>query len=557
METLSTKWRHGIDFTLLAHVEGHHRFRCVIQWAAIRCAGASGKATPMTHETDERDRPEYAPTGRSRRRWSGGAKLPLAIRAMAGEIAWLDGYPVWHGDRVAWQQAHHVTVPTGPRLALAQRRLNQIARQPTVSAHVFGDAASWIAWHTNRLHLAKQLSVLHVPEIPDLATHARTQDRAAIRILSSLLMAKAFCVHGLPVLASSALAACGEQAEVAVRQVMHDHTWPRESRALAGLVLGTIHAQAGVRADACVPDTSQASGLGRAYRWGAEHGLPHHPAIMATLLLDERGVALARRYARTLAAAHPFQLSSSTGQQLLVHGERPARVVSLAEAMATAEPLASLVMRAPDEARPGARQTAWDLKIARREKRFDAMADLASLLDAYARASADPAVIAAAIRVAHVILELGPVTGAALEATAIVLRKGLARKLALPRGYLEILLAYQDRIWPIESYAGAARGKALQQWFEGRLQHILNPLVDVLIKTRNPRLARDAVDLDALFIFRSYDWSDTGRYLYALELMRAYRDTAAHSICWFLDNVPSAARTRRAPPANAGAVRHR
>jgi len=264
------------------------------------------------------------------------------------------------------------------------------------------------------------------------------------------------------------------------------------------------------------------------------------------LLLDERGVALARRYARTLAAAHPFQLSSSTGQQLLVQGEHPARVVSLAEAMAIAEPLASSITRAPDEARPRARKTTWDLKIARREKRLGAMSDLASLLDVYARASADPAVIAAAIRVAHVMLELGPVTDAALEATAIVLRKELALPRELQRGYLEILLAYQDRIWPIESYAGAAGGKALQQWFEGRLQQIINPLVDVLIKTRNPRLARDAVDLDALFIFRSYDWADTGRYLYALELMRVYRDTAAHSICWFLDNVPSAARARAA-----------
>jgi hypothetical protein len=463
---------------------------------------------------------------------------------MAGEIAWLDGYPVWHGDRVAWQQAHDVTVPTGPRFALAQRRLNQIARHSTVSAHVFGDAAGWIAWRTNRLHLAKQLSVLHVPELPDVAARARTHDGAAIRTLASMLMAEAFCVLGLPVLPSSALATCGEHAEEAVRRVMQDQTWPRESRALAALVLGTIHAQAGVRADASVPDTSQARELRRAYRWGAEHGLPHHPAIMTRLLLDERGVALARRYARTLAAAHPFQLSSSTGQQLLVHGERPARVVSLAEAMATAEPLASLVTRAPDEARPRARKTAWDLKMARREKRLDAVSDLASLLDAYARASADPAVIAAAIRIAHVILDLGPVTDAALGATAIVLRKGLALPGALQCGYLDILLAYQDRIWPRESDAGAAGGKALQQWFEGRLQHIINPLVDVLIKTRNPRLVRDAVDLDALFIFRSYDWVDTGRYLYALELMRVYRDTAAHSICWFLDNVPSAARAR-------------
>jgi hypothetical protein len=66
---------------------------------------------------------------------------------------------------------------------------------------------------------------------------------------------------------------------------------------------------------------------------------------MAALLLDETGFGLARRYSRTFAVAHPFRLSSSTGQQLLAHGERPARVVSLAEAMATAEPLASLVTR--------------------------------------------------------------------------------------------------------------------------------------------------------------------------------------------------------------------
>jgi len=52
-------------------------------------AGDWGKATPMTHETDEYDRPEYAPMRRSRRRSSGGAKLALAIGAMAGEIAWL------------------------------------------------------------------------------------------------------------------------------------------------------------------------------------------------------------------------------------------------------------------------------------------------------------------------------------------------------------------------------------------------------------------------------------------------------------------------------------
>src|SRR6478609_7398763 len=114
-------------------------------------------------------------------------KRVLAVRAMAGETAWLDGRIVWLDGRVAWETDRATVVPDVPTLALAQRRLAQIAGYPRSSNRAFGDASAWLAERLEKLELAKKLQAISEPDIEGLVARAQAGDKNAVSQLVALL----------------------------------------------------------------------------------------------------------------------------------------------------------------------------------------------------------------------------------------------------------------------------------------------------------------------------------------------------------------------------------
>ena len=85
----------------------------------------------------EREIPQGRPRGRAGRH----RKPVLAVQAMVGEIAWLDGALRWQGERVRWESRRGLVAPTLADLALAQRRLYQIGRYPIAARRVPSSAS--------------------------------------------------------------------------------------------------------------------------------------------------------------------------------------------------------------------------------------------------------------------------------------------------------------------------------------------------------------------------------------------------------------------------------
>jgi len=152
---------------------------------------------------------------------------------MAGETAWLDGVIVWREGRVAWQVGERFVTPDGPAIALAQRRLNQIARHPHAAARALGDATAWLERRHLRLELAKGLHTSAAPDVPDLVRAARAGDASAVRRLAALLPAEALYLDGLPRPPSAPLVAHGRAASEPLREMLRREHVPLAGRAQA------------------------------------------------------------------------------------------------------------------------------------------------------------------------------------------------------------------------------------------------------------------------------------------------------------------------------------
>jgi hypothetical protein len=155
----------------------------------------------------------------------------LAVRAMAGETAWLDGRPRWHDGRVAWEVEGKLVAPNPADLALAQRRLNQISGHRRAAERSLGDLDTWLGRRRERLELAKRLHVLRGDDLPLLAERARSGEPVAIRALGGLVVAESLCSNDLPISPSATLAACGPAADATLLELVEDVTAPDQARA--------------------------------------------------------------------------------------------------------------------------------------------------------------------------------------------------------------------------------------------------------------------------------------------------------------------------------------
>lgn len=477
---------------------------------------------------------------RGLRRAGGRHIRVLAVRAMIGETAWLDGRPRWAGDRVGWESGHAVLVPSLADLALAERRLAQIVARPRASAQALGDVAAWRERRLARLALAKRLLPVVISDLPALvAAHDPTPARIAR--LAEALLAEAICLDGLPASPAAALLALREAADPWLRTLLAGPSTPGAGLALAALVLGAIH-----RAQGRKPQPPEGLGGwgGRAYRHGYTAGLPADPPLALALLDDPDGINLATAYEATLTDPGPFTLPPALLRDLVSRDLPPARAVTLAEAAAALN-----------------RQAAgWGAAIPagpQRPRWRAALAEWSATLHDYAHTTADPAALTAAGRFITAMLTLDRFYPELGEAVGNALRSGRQLPPALQSPYLAILADVQPLIWPANSYNGV-RGanstknrpkshraqrreprppqpldlKAMKNWFDSR-QTKLKTVRELLRHTADPALVRDAVILRVYDTLGQQRWTEPALYRWVLDVARTGGE---HMADWHLCN---------------------
>ncbi len=458
----------------------------------------------------------------------------LAILAMAGETAWLDGMIVWRDGRVAWQVGERFVTPDGPAISLAQRRLNQIARHPHAAARALGDPTDWLERRRLRLDLAKCLHTSVAPDLPRLVEAARTGDASAVRRLVALLPAEALCLDGLPRSPGAALVACGRAAIAPLREALRREQVPDAGRALAALVLGAIDHRTGERTFGMVgtpggeaaqlPDALREPWPRRAYTWGLRWGYDEYPALTTALLAHANGSGLTARCLDALDRGGQWRLPPRLLRHLLDRRVAPERVVALAEAAATCG--------ADLEERLHA------LPLARRPT--DA---LAALLHDYASATADPATIQAVAGFSHMMLTVCAPTIELGEAIVATLRHGARLPPERQLAYLAILCAQHERLWDRSTLPDDP--KARVHWWQQRHGRTVATLLD---RTADPRLVAEAVELGIDEPLSLFTWRDQDMYRLLVTLVRTHElghdHTLAVALCNALDRLGAVRRAR-------------
>ncbi len=476
----------------------------------------------------------------------------LAVRAMAGETAWLDGSIVWHEDRVAWRTEQDTVSPSPADLALVQRRLYQIRRYPVAARIALGDVSAWLERRQARLEAAKRLLRLSAPDLPALARRAAERDSKAMERLAALLTAEALCANEMNTPVSATLVACGPPAEPAVRRLVADEHKLPAARALAALVLGAIRRKArGPYDGPGLPDAALGPRwLRRTYEWGVKRGLPPHPALIVALLDDDRGPALVARYLATLASPGPFTVPGEVLRDLLGRDVPADQVVAIAESTRDAEDLASRILRYRGELpdRPADDRFAAAERLL--EERRQAISTLAAVCQDYVCCTADLAVVPLIVRFAHALLDLGVSIPESLEAVTHVLRSGLSLPPVLQKAYLEILVDRFNALWNTRGVQLDKGGRIPPVWLRQRQNRQVKPLVNLLSRCKNTSIASEAAQLGIQDLLAGYRWHDKDLYRLAIELAQYLDATGkehhAWSLCDLLDAFPDARTARTA-----------
>jgi hypothetical protein len=473
-------------------------------------------------------------------------KRVLAVRAMAGETAWLDGRIVWREERVVWETGRDIVVPTVATLALAQRRLAQIGKYRRSASRAFGDASEWLAARLSRLELAKRLQAISEPDIPGLVEHAR-KDRRALHRLATLLPAEAYCLNALPASPGEALVACGGAAEAVLREVASDELAPGAGRALASMALGAIHRQSIERWEQNVMGPKWNA---RAYAWGVKQGWPSDAPLTIMLLGEEDGKTLAERLAYAERGGSRFLLPVEDLRGLLARGFDANRVVELCEACTAIEPVAVRIMHYRDRLEGIPLRWRREAAASLQDERLVLVGDLIDLVRKYALDGTEPAVIYIMAQFMAAMLDLG--TGShtkqAVEAALATLRQGLELPATLRGPFFEVLLERFAQVWSAATFAEqAAEGATqLQAWLEGRDWYMVGPIAQLLVQAGDAGIVREALDLELVRALGSQGWKDRELYRLALRLVR---DLNLGGRAWVLWGVLDGFRTAKAARA--------
>ena len=486
----------------------------------------------------------------------------LAVRAMAGETAWLDGKIVWLDGRVAWESDRGTTVPSVQEIAIAQRRLNQIASYPYASAQALGDAPAWLSRRFARLELAKYLSSLHAPDLASLVARARAGSVEASRKLVPLLAVEALCINELPAAPSPALVTAGHNAEEGLLGYLKAGEAPLAGRAMAALVLGAVRRQGGalVSGSEMPPALAGSEWLRRAYAYGLKWGLPNDPSITLGLLASEEGDRLAARYTAIARAPGPFSLPAVMVREMLFAGTPPATLIDTMEALRTATPLAERIMdyrgELPDTGtlRKGKK---WVRESERHEEatklyaeRKQVLDDVTGVIHCYVGVAPGAEIVYGLVTFCNLALDvdtLSPRLGAYMTNQ---LRAGLQLPASALGLYLELLALKQEKWrdkdeWP-EWMKSLSFSNALD-----RLELLLGKSTARMLQNcGDPGIVRRVTELGLEFVLEENRWSDYELYRWALSLIEEFgliRSTwTSGKICYLLGIFPTARAARAA-----------
>lgn len=445
-------------------------------------------------------------------------KRVLAVRAMAGETAWLDGRIVWLDGRVAWETEGKTVAPTAAILALAQRRLAQIEGYPRSSGKAFGDASAWLATRRARLELAKKLQGVEEPDVWGLVQRAQKDDRDIARLVT-LLPVEAYCLNPLPASPGAALVACGGRAVGALVSMAADAEALPGGRALAAMIAGAIGRQ---RVEAGERGITQPRWSARAYAWGLKHGWLDDAPLLLDLLAKPDGIALAERFERAAREGSRFVPAGEDLRKAHARGIDASRIVEVCEACAAMEPLAVRIMHYRDKLADVPLQWRQATAAELQDERRALVADLIEVVQKYALTNLDPPVIYSVGQLTGMLLDLGNHPEQLAGAALTVLKEGLELPAALRGPFLDLLLEQFEGAWDRNEFSqyDAKGTEALQEWLTGRYNAVVSPISRLLARSGDAGIVREALARDVV-IFLSYrSWKDPELYRFVLRLVR-------------------------------------
>lgn len=446
-------------------------------------------------------------------------KRVLAVRAMAGETAWLDGRILWQNGRVAWQTDRDTVYPTAASIALAQRRLAQIKGYPRSSSRAFGDAGAWLDARYARLELAKQLQPILEPDIVALSERAQARHADAVARLVALLPAEAYCLNELPVSPSRALLACAMYSAPQIKHLLDNPDTPMAGRALAAILLGAAERQ---HQDASHSNRGLADWLSRAYNWGVKQGLPADPPLLVMLLAPPEGASIAERFTGLERDTPRFLPTGEELRTLLYRGISATSVVELCEACGAIEPVAVRIMQYRDLLADVALQWRRDAASDLQSRRMALVSELAGLVRQYAVTPPDPALLITLAQFMGEMLDLADYPAELAADGLDVLREGLTLAEKLRRPFFDVMLARLALIREDSDFKeSAAKGSvSLHTWLTAwqGLQHAY--VASLLTKTGTSEIVREALERGVLPYLSNRPWKDPELYRFALRLAK-------------------------------------
>ena len=463
-------------------------------------------------------------------------KPALAIRAMAGQTAWLKGRMHWVGGRVGWEDGATVFVPQSGDIALAQRRLNQIGGASGAARRTLGDSQSWLTDRHERLQLAKQLHSLYEPDLPTLAT--ASYDPARWRRLVTLLSVEMLCGEPLPSSPARALLASGGPALATLREWAADPTQPTAGRELAALVIGAVEHDSPEYGPGGVvwPDGRTEA----AYGWGLRQGFPAHHRLILLLLAEPEGAELARRGLAALVAHARCQLPAETLRDFFLQGTPADEVVEIAEAAVRINPLFRYPWVISENEALKTHLKGLDLHQLRKTYTNapyfydlgpypdESVMKIKDTLYEYVGNIRQGAAIDYIGRYIQQFLALGGRDYYPKQQLLQSLTSGLALPKALQLDYLKILVEEHEQLWDVARFYDYYRGNFWNWLYEATSN--IEILCRLLQRVEDVELIREIIEQKAVDELSRYSWPDPERYWLVLRLNRHFNPSKRYML---------------------------
>lgn len=444
-------------------------------------------------------------------------KRVLAVRAMAGETAWLEGMPAWGDRRVVWETDRGVVAPTRSVIALAQRRLGQIGGSPRASRQALGDTDSWLSNRFARLEDAKYLAALDEPELAAICTPTVLQQRdpRVLQRIAAVLAAEAVCMNELPASPSHALLACGGRAVPFLMAVAAAEDQPLAGRAMAALVLGAIKRSG--KWEEAKQTSFDLEWEERAFAFGLSNGLTADPAFYVAFLQAENSGKMAEQLVERRKQAANYLPDTGSLRKLLYRGVSSGTVAEICRVCAEIEPIADRIGNYRDELPERPAHVRAERASELRAERAQAISDLVAVMHEFALGVADPEVLRDIIALATYLIFGQDSYDKSLSETAVqIFRHALTLPAHLQGPYLHLLYERRDYTW--EEFDRIPNGY-LPAWLGSKITQYVYPIATALRKVEDPEMVLQALRQSNLYIIVGYDFKDPEIYRYVLNLI--------------------------------------